>query len=56
MRRNLFFAMAAIEAPILELRSVEMSLEDVFLQLTTDEAVEAGDESTAGEEEVVAGA
>ncbi|MFS8571953.1 MAG: ABC transporter ATP-binding protein [Clostridia bacterium] len=56
VRRNLFFAMAAIEAPILELRSVEMSLEDVFLQLTTDEAVEAGDESTAGEEEVVAGA
>jgi len=54
IRRELFFAMAGIESPILDLRSVEMSLEDVFLQLTTeedngDEAGPAGGGSEAGD-------
>jgi len=60
IRRELFFAMAGLGAPILELRSAEMSLEDVFLQLTTEEETgpEAGDGSEVANrsEEVVTGA
>lgn len=41
IRRDLFFRMAQLQAPILELRSVELSLEDVFLQLTTEEDLTA---------------
>ncbi|MCX7711734.1 MAG: ABC transporter ATP-binding protein [Clostridia bacterium] len=37
IRRPLFFAMAKAGYPILELKSMDMSLEDIFLQLTTDE-------------------
>ncbi|MCR4435302.1 MAG: ATP-binding cassette domain-containing protein [Clostridiales bacterium] len=37
VRRPLFFAMAELGYPILELKSMDMSLEDIFLQLTTDE-------------------
>jgi len=37
IRRPLFFAMAKAGYPIIELKSVDMSLEDIFLQLTTEE-------------------
>lgn len=37
IRRPLFFAMAKAGYPILELKSMDMTLEDIFLQLTTDE-------------------
>lgn len=37
IRRPLFFAMAKAGYPILEMRSLDMTLEDIFLQLTTDE-------------------
>ena len=51
IRRELFFAMAALQAPILELRSVELSLEDVFLQLTTEEPADNGALDRDGDEE-----
>lgn len=37
VRRPLFFAMAKAGYPILELKSMDMSLEDIFIQLVTDE-------------------
>jgi ABC-2 type transport system ATP-binding protein len=37
VRRPLFFAMAKLGYPIMELRSMDMTLEDIFLQLTTEE-------------------
>ncbi|MEO3947338.1 ATP-binding cassette domain-containing protein [Gorillibacterium sp. CAU 1737] len=40
VREELFYRLAAIGAPILEMQKVSLSLEDVFLRLTTDEAAE----------------
>lgn len=37
IRRPLFFAMAKIGYPIIELKSLDLSLEDIFLQLTMQE-------------------
>ena len=37
IRRPLFFAMAKLGYPIIELKSLDMSLEDIFLQVTTQE-------------------
>jgi ABC-2 type transport system ATP-binding protein len=37
VRRPLFFEMAKHGYPILELKSISMSLEDIFLQVITDE-------------------
>ncbi len=37
IRRPLFFAMAKAGYPIIELKSLDMTLEDIFLQLVTDE-------------------
>jgi ABC-2 type transport system ATP-binding protein len=37
IRRPLFFAMAKAGYPILELRSMDMTLEDIFLSVTTEE-------------------
>jgi ABC-2 type transport system ATP-binding protein len=37
IRETLFRAMAAKDLPILMMRSVDYSLEDIFIQLTTDE-------------------
>lgn len=37
VRRPLFFAMAKAGHPIIELKSLDMSLEDIFLQITTQE-------------------
>lgn len=41
VRRELFAAMAQIGCPILELKSAEMSLEDIFLKLTIGEDLAA---------------
>ena len=38
IRRDLFRALAAADIPILMMRSLDMSLEDIFLNLTTEEA------------------
>ncbi|MBE3574233.1 MAG: ABC transporter ATP-binding protein [Firmicutes bacterium] len=43
LREPLFFQMARAGYPILEMRQVSLSLEDVFLQLTTEENTEPGD-------------
>ena len=40
VREAVFFAMARRQLPILEMRSVDMSLEEVFLQLVTHEELE----------------
>jgi ABC-2 type transport system ATP-binding protein len=37
IRKSMFFALAKAGYPILELRSLNMTLEDIFIQLTTDE-------------------
>lgn len=37
IRRPLFFAMAKAGYPILELKSMDLTLEDIFLQITTEE-------------------
>ncbi len=37
VRKPLFFAMAKAGYPIIELKSLDMSLEDIFLQITTEE-------------------
>lgn len=37
VRKPLFFALAKLGYPILELKSLDMTLEDIFLQITTDE-------------------
>jgi ABC-2 type transport system ATP-binding protein len=37
VRRPLFFAMAKAGYPIIELKSLDLSLEEIFLQLTTKE-------------------
>jgi ABC-2 type transport system ATP-binding protein len=45
VRKDVFFAMAKAKMPILEMKNEGASLEDVFLQLTTHEAVEEGGQS-----------
>lgn len=42
IRRPLFFAMAKVGYPILELKSLNMSLEEIFLQVVTSENKEVG--------------
>ncbi|ACL70051.1 ABC transporter ATP-binding protein [Halothermothrix orenii] len=37
VRRNLFFKMAELGYPILEMKTIDLSLEEIFLQLTTEE-------------------
>ncbi|MDP4092371.1 MAG: ATP-binding cassette domain-containing protein [Bacillota bacterium] len=37
VRRPLFFAMSKLGYPILELKSMDLTLEDIFLQVTTEE-------------------
>ena len=37
VRRPLFFAMAELGYPIIELKSMDMTLEDIFIQLVTEE-------------------
>lgn len=40
IRRPLFFALAKVGYPILELKSLDMTLEDIFLQIVTQEKEE----------------
>ncbi|MCL6458639.1 MAG: ABC transporter ATP-binding protein [Gorillibacterium sp.] len=40
LRETLFFRMAELGFPILEMRRISLSLEDIFLKLTTDEPTE----------------
>ena len=40
VRKPVFFAMSKAQYPILMMKSVDLSLEDIFLQLTTDERIE----------------
>ncbi len=40
VRRPVFLAMSRAQYPILMMRSVDLTLEDIFIQLTTDEAIE----------------
>jgi ABC-2 type transport system ATP-binding protein len=37
IRKPLFFAMAKLGYPIIELKSLSLSLEDIFLQIVTQE-------------------
>lgn len=58
IRPALFYALAELKAPLLELRKDEMSLEDVFLQLTTEESYDVEAEAGGANrvEEVATGA
>lgn len=47
VREALFFRMAELGWPILEMRFVDLSLEDVFLRLTTEEKLEDASEVAA---------
>ncbi|MCD7740774.1 MAG: ABC transporter ATP-binding protein [Ruminococcus sp.] len=49
IRRELFYEMAKLECPILELKNAELSLEDIFLQLTMGDS--ATDSSALEQEE-----
>lgn len=49
VREALFFRLAELGRPILEMNKVSLSLEDVFLKLTTDEAAEPGEEAGVAE-------
>lgn len=53
IREDLFFRLAGVGYPILEMKRESLSLEDIFLKLTTDEPAEEGGKS---EEEVDADA
>jgi len=44
IRRDIFRALAAADIPILMMRSLDMSLEEIFLNLTTKEAASSGGE------------
>jgi ABC-2 type transport system ATP-binding protein len=50
IREALFFRMAELKMPILEMKKQNLSLEDIFLKLTTNEKAEAHLELTSEEE------
>jgi ABC-2 type transport system ATP-binding protein len=54
VRRPVFYAMSKADCPILMMRSSDISLEDIFIQLTTDEPGEPGQEEAASEDKEVA--
>lgn len=49
IREELFFAMAKAGYPILEMKRESLSLEDIFLKLTTEESIAAEDSSSKEE-------
>ncbi|MBE1447062.1 ABC transporter ATP-binding protein [Paenibacillus sp. OAS669] len=54
IREEIFYRMAELRYPILSMKKESLSLEDIFLKLTTNEATEASDnESAAAQEEEV---
>ena len=50
IREELFFAFAQAKCPILTLKKTEVSLEQVFLELTEGEGTNASEEEAAQEE------
>nr|WP_275984082.1 ABC transporter ATP-binding protein [Paenibacillus hamazuiensis] len=54
IREVIFYRMAELKLPILEMKKESLSLEDIFLKLTTSEAID--DAATAAREEVDADA
>lgn len=50
IREDVFFAMAGAGYPILEMKRESLSLEDIFLKLTTEEKHAAGDIATNADE------
>jgi ABC-2 type transport system ATP-binding protein len=54
VRRPVFYAMSKADCPILMMRSSDISLEDIFIQLTTDEPGEPGQEEAASEDKEAA--
>jgi len=55
IREEVFYSMSKIKTPILEMQSIRMSLEDIFIKVTQDEAFlnDNGDLTSSGEEEEV---
>jgi ABC-2 type transport system ATP-binding protein len=49
IREALFYRMAQLNYPILEMRKESLSLEDIFLKLTTNEAVGSDEKTASGE-------
>ena len=49
IRRPLFFALSKINCPILEMRSLDFSLEEIFLELVASERASASVDSDAGD-------
>jgi ABC-2 type transport system ATP-binding protein len=52
IREDLFFSLSGIRTPILEMQSISMSLEDIFLKVTQEEE-SVNETSTSSEEEVI---
>lgn len=51
IREEVFYSMSRIQTPILEMQSVRMSLEDIFIKVTQDDAALYTDGSEANKEE-----
>jgi ABC-2 type transport system ATP-binding protein len=51
IREDIFFKMAEIHCPILEMQSKKVSLEEIFLELTTDNEPEKGDDKGENEDD-----
>ena len=51
IREEVFYAMSEARTPILEMNSIRMSLEDIFLKVTGNIANKAADENTGAENE-----
>jgi ABC-2 type transport system ATP-binding protein len=45
VRKPVFMAMSKAQCPILMMRSVDLTLEDIFIQLTTDESLKVQEAS-----------
>ncbi|WP_036746332.1 ABC transporter ATP-binding protein [Paenibacillus sp. UNC451MF] len=51
IREELFYRMAELRYPILAMKKESLSLEDIFLKLTTNEAIAASDDESAAAQE-----
>ena len=51
IREDVFFSMSNIKTPILEMQSIRMSLEDIFLKVTQEETYPEGDYKNLGDDE-----
>jgi ABC-2 type transport system ATP-binding protein len=50
IRKELFYRLSASDMPIMQLRKDEKSLEDVFLELTGDDATDSNNEESVTED------